>query len=287
MPSSLHSRAARLLGHLTVPGFLALASLAPALGAEGAPAEPPPPPPPVTNSTELSVVVTSGNAESTSYGFKDKFVRNWGTKSNLEINAAAVRVESTIKTVDPDTGDVDEETNTSASNKMILARYNYNVTDHFFWFAGAGWDRNRPSGVDSRYTGFAGVGNFWANRDDFKFRTDYAASWTKEENFPDNPDVDDYFGVRVSDSLAWKISANTLFTNDTIINENLDETSDFRVDMTNAIGVAMSNHLALKVSLQWLYDNEPAALAISDSGEVLREADDLDTIFTASLVVNF
>ena len=99
--------------------------------------------------------------------------------------------------------------------------------------------------------------------------------------------MDDYFGVRVSDALAWKISSSTVFTNDTIINENLDETSDFRVDMTNAIGVAMSNHLALKVSLQWLYDNEPAALAISDSGVVLREADDLDTIFTASLVVNF
>ena len=229
----------------------------------------------------------SGNSESTSYGFKDKFVANWGTKSSLEINAAAVRVETTTRTVDPDTGEVDEETQTTASNKMILARYNYNVTDRFFWFAGAGWDRNRPSGVDSRYTGFAGVGNIWVNRDDLKFRTDYAASWTKEENFPDNPDVDDYLGARLSDSLAWKITESTVFTHDTIINENLDETSDFRVDMTNAIAVAMNKRLALKVSLQWLYDNEPAALAISDDGEVLAEADELDSIFTASLVVNF
>jgi hypothetical protein len=49
----------------------------------------------------------------------------------------------------------------------------------------------------------------------------------------------------------------------------------------------MSKKLALKVTLQWLYDNQPAALAISPTGEVLAEADDLDTVFTASLVINF
>ena len=287
MPSSLSSLPRRALSLSVALLTTAVAGLVSARAADPPPAEPPPPPPPIANSTELSVVVVSGNAESTSYGFRDKFVATWWPKSSLEITASAVRVETTTKKVDPDTGDVDEETNTTASNKMILGRYNYKVTDHFFWFAGAGWDRNRPSGIDSRYTAFGGVGNIWVDREDLKFRTDYAASWTKEEDTLDNPNVDDsYIGVRLSDALLWKLGANTVFTNDTIVNENLDETSDLRVDMTNALAVNMSKHLALKVSLQWLYDHEPAALSIS-SGEVLVEADNLDSIFTASLVVNF
>jgi len=281
-------RFALVLPARVVALVLAVVGLAPAFAQTPPPAEPPPPPPPIANSAELGLVMTSGNSESTSYGFKDKFVANWGTKSSLEINAQAVRVESTTRTVDPDTGDVDEDTKTTASSKFILGRYNYKITDHFFWFVGAGWDRNRFSGIDSRYTGFAGVGNIWVDREDLKFRTDYAASWTKQEDFPDNPTADDSFiGLRLSDAFFWKLGASTVFTNDTIVNENLDETSDFRVDMTNAIAVAMNKTLALKVSLQWLYDNEPAALAISPSGEVLAEADDLDSIFTASLVVNF
>jgi putative salt-induced outer membrane protein YdiY len=288
MPRSPFMRTVRNLAHPAAVAVLALAGLTPARGADAPPAEPPPPPPPIANSAELSLVTTSGNAESTSYGFKDRFVANWWPKSSLEINAGAIRVESTTKTFDPDTGDEDDDTQTSASSKWLNARYNHKITDRFFWFAGAGWDRNRFSGINSRYTGFAGVGNIWADREDFKFRTDYAASWTKQEDFPENPTADDsYVGVRLSDGLLWKLGANTVFTNETIINENLDETSDFRVDMTNALAVSMTTHLALKVSLQWLYDNEPAALVLSPTGEVLAEADDLDTIFTASLVVNF
>jgi len=288
MPSFLSSRTLRAPALATALWIVALAGPVPALGADAAPAEPPPPPPPIANSTELSLVMTSGNSESTSYGFKDKFVATWWPKSSLEINAGIIRVESTTKTFDPDTGEETDKTDTTASSKWLNGRYNHKITDHFFWFAGAGWDRNRFSGVDSRYTVFAGVGNIWADREDFKFRTDYAASWTKQSDFPDNPLADDsYAGVRLSDALLWKLGANTVFTNDTIVNENVDDTSDLRVDMTNALSVAMSKRLALKVSLQWLYDHDPAALVLSPTGEVLAEADDLDSIFTASLVINF
>jgi putative salt-induced outer membrane protein YdiY len=288
MPGFPAFRALRTLSVSAALLVVAGAGLSPARGADAPPAEPPPPPPPLANSTELSLVMTSGNAESTSYGFKDKFVATWWPKSSLEINAAAIRVESTTKTFDPTTGEEHDDTDTSASSKMLNARYNHRISDHFFWFAGAGWDRNRFSGINSRYTAFAGVGNIWVDREDLKFRTDYAASWTRQEDFPDNPNVDDsYAGLRLSDALLWKLGANTVFTNETIVNENVDETSDFRVDMTNALAVNMNKHLALKVSLQWLYDNEPAALVLSPTDEVLVEADDLDSIFTASLVVNF
>ena len=245
------------------------------------------PPRPVADTAELGLVITAGNADAKSLGFKNKFVATW-TKSSLEISAAAIHVEATTRTVDPGTGDISKETNTTASSKMLAARYNQKVSDHFFWFVGAGWDRNRLSGIDKRYTAFGGLGNIWVDRDEMKFRTDYAVSWTKQDDFPKSPFGDDsYAGVRLSSAFLRKLGASTVYTNDLIINESLDETSDFRADMTNAVAVAMSKRLALKVSLQWLYDHQPAALAVSPTGVVLAEADSLDTVFTATLAVNF
>ncbi len=65
--------------------------------------------------------------------------------------------------------------------------------------------------------------------------------------------------------------------------------------MTNWLTVTMSARLALKVSLQWLYDHEPSFESITDPTDLLPPSgptasarlDDLDTIFTASLVANF
>jgi hypothetical protein len=53
----------------------------------------------------------------------------------------------------------------------------------------------------------------------------------------------------------------------------------------------MSDMLALKVSLQWLYDNLPSLELVDYTPgtppQVPVPLDDLDTIFTTSLVVNF
>jgi hypothetical protein len=76
-----------------------------------------------------------------------------------------------------------------------------------------------------------------------------------------------------------------------VLDDNLDETSDWRADMANGLAVAMSDNLALKVGLQLLYDNEPAIELIPNTpappAEVPFELDEMDTILTTSLVVDF
>ena len=215
-----------------------------------------------------------------------------------------VRAEATTKTrtaIGTSTNfAIDEQSATAltAESYFLNGRYDRKFSDHFFWFVGTGWDRNRFAGVENRYVGVVGVGNVWIDKDRTKFRTDYSATYTDEKDVTENPNFKANFtGLRVSSSLLRKMGDNATWTDDLILDENLDDTSDYRANMTNSLAVAMSRRLALKVSLQWLYDHEPAFQEVdllnapppggTKTGTVLAQLDDLDTIFTASLVVNF
>lgn len=251
-----------------------------------------------TDVAEFSFVATAGNSEASTLGFKNALARAW-EKSSFELKAGAVRGESTRTTRTVVAGPVISETSTTdltAENYFLNGRHDRKITTRFFWYTGAGWDRNRFAGVDNRYSGVGGVGNVWLDADRVKFRTDYALSYTRQENVVEVAGADDSFlGARLSSRFLHKLGAVTAYGNDLVVDENLDETSDFRADMTNWVTVSMSARLALKVSLQWLYDNEPSFESIADPGDLLpplgptasAQLDDLDTIFTASLVANF
>ncbi len=253
------------------------------------------------DTAEFSLVTTTGNSEVQTLGLKNKLWREWG-KSLLELNGGAVRSESTqierTAVGTPDDFDVDEDSDTelTAEHYYFNGRYSREITDRLLWFGSAGWERNRFAGIDDRYTAGGGIGNIWLDREDLKFRTDYALTFTKQEDVAANPDVDDTFlGLRFSWAYSNRFGENTVYTNDLILDENIDETDDFRANMTNSVAVAINERLALKVSHQVLYDNEPSLVEVdlfdssgNDTGEtVLIELDEIDTVFTASLVVNF
>ncbi len=244
---------------------------------------------------EFSYVATSGNSDVRTLGLKELLRKVWNINS-FEIKAGAVRSESTTKTweVIDAAGDVQEQSTTTlaAENYYLNGRYDRKISDRFFWYTGAGWERNRQAGIDSRYYAVGGVGNIWFNTDTNKWRTDYAATYNKEKDFFEPPGFKDrYTGFRFSWNYLHKW-ASTTYGNDFIVDENLDTTKDWRGDMTNWVAVAMSEKLALKVSLQWLYRNDPAFTEAADpldlvAEPVLVQLKKLDSIFTASLVVKF
>jgi putative salt-induced outer membrane protein YdiY len=250
------------------------------------------------DTAEFSFVATAGNSDTTTLGFKNKLLRKWSS-SAFELNAGGVRSEGTVNRRAVGTSDdfrIEDDAQITAENYFLNGRYDHKLTETFFWFFGAGWDRNTFAGIDNRYTGVGGVGNVWVDRDNLKFRTDYAVTFTKQDDVVENPDVDDSFlGLRVSWNYLHKFGATTEYVNDLIVDENLDETDDFRANMINSVSVALSKRLALKVSLQFLYDHQPSLEELplfdtsgADTGtRVLAELDELDTVFTSSLVVNF
>jgi len=257
-----------------------------------------------SDTAEFSYVAIAGNSEATTLGFKNTLGRKW-EKSSFELKAGGVRAETTTKTrvaVGPDRNSfsVIEEKDTvlNAENYFLGGRFDHTISGRLFWFAGAGWSRNRFAGVENRYETAGGLGNLWIDTDRTKFRTDYAVSYTKEDDIVQSPNVKDKFaGFRVSSKYEHKLGDSTTFVNDLAIDENLDDTTDLRGNMINSVAVSMSKRLALKVSLQWLYDHQPAFQQIDllnapppvgvKTDTVLDQLDTLDTIFTASLVVNF
>ena len=257
-----------------------------------------------TDSAEFSYVATAGNSQAATLGFKNTLGRKWG-KSAFELKAGGVRASTTTRTrtaVGPDRNNFtvleSEDTTLSAESYFLGGRYDRKLSERVFWFGGGGWSRNRFAGVQNRYEAAGGVGNIWADRDRVKFRTDYALSYTKEDDIVASPGIKDSFaGFRFSWKFEHRLGATTTYGNELVLDENLDDTSDLRANMINSVAVSMSRRLALKISLQSIYDHQPAFQTIDlldapppvgvKTDTVPDELDSLDTIFTASLVVNF
>lgn len=253
-----------------------------------------------TDTAEFSFVATDGNSESTSFGFKNTAVRGW-EKATLTIRASGIRVESEdgdpIAVGTPGSFQViDPPTSVKTENYALNGRYDREISERLFWFAGVGWDRNEPAGIENRYIAEGGVGNVWRDDERIRFKTNYGVTYTKQDEVDPSPGFDDtFFGARGAWDYLHRLTDTTTYTNVLVVDLNLDETDDWRADMQNGLAVAMSERLSLKVGLQLLYDNEPSfeQLALFDSvggtqiGTVLARLDELDTIVTASLVMDF
>ena len=250
------------------------------------------------DTAELSLVSTSGNSESTTFGFKNKLERLWDD-ARFTLDLGGIRAEAdrddrfavgtpgAFRVVD------DSATEVTAENYHLRGRYDRDISERFYWFAGAGWEKNEFAGFDSRVTALVGAGNRWWNTDRGHFFTDYGLTYTDQDDLIDNPAVDDAFlGLHLGWDFLFELNESTTFTNVLLLSPNLDESDDWRADMTTSLAVSMSERLALKVSHQLLYDNLPAleALALFDEqgnalGTVNAELDDLDSLFTVALVV--
>lgn len=259
-----------------------------------------------SDTAEFSYVLTAGNSETNTFGFKNTLGYAW-ERSSFTFRVGGIRAASTTRTwyaigTGPDDYTVIETSQTSktAENYFINGRYDRKITERFFWYAGGGWERNRFAGIENRYSLQGGVGNIWFDREDLKFRTDYALTYNNQKDVVELPGTDNSnAGVRGSWDFLYKIWETTTYHNVVIMDENLQKGSDFRADITNSLAVAMNKHLALKVSLQWVFINDPAytevplySLPPVDPNAVLvglvpQQLDKLDTFFTASLVVNF
>jgi len=257
-----------------------------------------------SDKAEFSYVVTDGNSETMTLGLKNTLIHKW-EKSAFTLKAGAIRAESTttssfaVGLVDDFIVDEESETEKTAENYFLNGRYDRQIHERFFWYGSAGWERNRFAGIDNRYSAQAGVGNIWIDREEIKFKTDYAVTYTDQEDVVEIEDRDNSFlGARFAWAYLHAFNERTTYENLLALDLNLEESDRWRGDMVNSLAVTMTDKLALKVTLQWLYENDPAFELIplfelppvpgaEPDDFVPNQLDELDTIFTASLVVTF
>jgi putative salt-induced outer membrane protein YdiY len=261
----------------------------------------------MSNSTELSFVLTEGNSNTDALGFKNRYRYIWPS-SRYTFRVEATRTNTAddrIAVVDEDLDGgyriVEFSKSPDVEKYLVENRYDRAITERFFWNVGLAWDRNLDAGIASRWIGFAGVGNTWWDREDLMFNTSYGLSYTdREEVDVDLTKEDTFLGYRFNWEYLNLWGKNTTFENRWTFNGSFADSNDWNSDMTSAISVGINSRLALRVSLQWLYNNIPALqdldlFVLTADGDLIQVPDGLvqepkeklDTIFNTSLVINF
>jgi putative salt-induced outer membrane protein YdiY len=261
----------------------------------------------MSNSTELSYVLTEGNSDTDALGFKNRFRYSW-PRARYTFRVEATRTNTTDDRIAVVRDDlplgyeiIEFSKEPDVEKYLVENRYDRQITERFFWNVGLTWDRNLDAGIISRWIGFAGVGNIWWDREDLKFNTSYGLSYTDREEEDVDPTKEETFpGYRFDWEYLNKWGKNTTFENRWTFNGNFSDSADWNSDMTSSISVGINSRLALRVSLQWLFNNRPALEDLdlfvqTPEGDLIQIPDGvvqdpkqkLDTIFNTSLVINF
>jgi len=249
-------------------------------------------------SADLSYVLTSGNSSSNSLGFKGDVTHRWA-KHSIGFAAGGLRASSS-----PDTryavgtpGDFEivvPEAETTAEAYYARGRYDYKLSDRLFYTAGAGWERNRFSGIDNRWLVDTGIGYIFLNNDRTSFRGTLGLTYTDEQYTVEDGRDGSFVGGRLGWDFRQKLFPNTTFTHTLLLDENLEETDDLRADAQFGLHVAMSSRLGLKVNWRLLWDNQPALAefplyvsGVNTGVTVFAPYKELDQGFSVSLVFSF
>lgn len=124
---------------------------------------------------DLSYVLTAGNSSSSSLGFKGDLTRRW-EKQSIGFAVGGIRASSSPADSRYAMGTPDDfevvvpEAETTAESYYGRGRYDYKLSERLFYTAGAGWERNRFSGIDNRWVGDTGVGYIFVNDERRSFR---------------------------------------------------------------------------------------------------------------------
>lgn len=259
-------------------------------------------PKPWSDAAEVSIVTTSGNAENTNLSIGNKFVYKWGEATDLTIDAGALRTETTSFLYDVDPDDTSRavvvgKTRTVTSERFYAdGKYRRTIRDGFLWYVGAGWERNEFAGIDRRFYGSGGLGYRIFKDERHSLAFELGATYTDEtytDADPKGRSQADYAGARGFLGYERKLSKTSRFSSQIEVLESLDNTSDLRANWLSSVTASLTSRLALKVSYNVLYDAEPAfrkvpvPVSSNPAGSASYELDEIDTILSVSLVVNF
>ena len=249
---------------------------------------------------EVSAVLSRGNSETTTFGLGAKARREW-ERDKLLFEAGWVQVETgtitrtAVGTEDEFAVERSVANAKTAENMFVRGRYDRRLSEKWFAYGAMDWLRNTFAGIDSRFLIALGGGTQWVESDDVDFSTNYALTYSFQEDVVENPFVKTSFpGIRLGYDYRNQLTTSTEFTSKLVADQNLDEGEDRRIEFLNSLVVDINDVIALKPSLLFQWRNLPSLSEVPlftpggvDTGlTVLAPLRKLDTQFTLALVLS-
>lgn len=249
-------------------------------------------------STELSYVVTGGNASTSSFSLGSRLSKTWD-RNTVAFRTYVLKSNATTKNLQAVGSETDYEIIENkveqlvAENYVLEGQFSRRLAKKLTGQAGASWDRNRFAGIAARYIVTAGLGYPVVENKRTTLKAEAAATVTLRRYLGDK--TTSFAGLRAVASFEQKINDKSSLTSLFVFDDNLKKTADWRFDWTNAVSAPISKSLALKTSLRTLYTNSPALKAVplvdtygSPLGLfVYVPLKKLDLFFTNSIVISF
>ena len=249
-----------------------------------------------SNSTDLGLVIASGNSRSTSVGLHNVYLYRW-SNAQLRWEGGWLRVASRdgSRFAVGDAGNFDiVEPGTKLDSQRLFSKlaYQHQIAKRTDWFANFDAARDEPANLLRQFVLAGGLGTTWWKTDKGQFRTAYGVTYTDEDLAIEGDNR--FAGYRLYYGLKAPVTTSSTFESELTTDGNFDTGDDIRMDSLNSFGVSLNSKMALKSSLRMLFRNLPAlellqlqSPAASPLGTVEVAKDQLDTAFTTSLVITF
>ena len=249
-----------------------------------------------SNSSELGLVIATGNARSTSIGFRNLYGYRW-TNAELRWETGWLRAVSRDGdrfAVETATGFDVVEPGTEVDSQRLFSKLGYQrqLSPRHDWFVNFDAVRDEPSNINRQLVFAGGLGTTWQKTDRLTFRTAYGLSYTDEDLVVEG--ANRFAGYRLSYALKSKVAPTTTVDSELTLDGSFDTADDIRTDWLNSIGVAINSRMALKASYRLLFRNLPALESLDlrsvdgvRVGSVDVRKGKVDTNLTTSLVITF
>lgn len=212
------------------------------------------------DSAELSYVQTGGNTDILTFAGKNTLKYRFSDQWASDWNVGALYGKTD--------GDKTSE------RYYTDFRMDYNATERLYYYAIAGWFRDKFSGINRRYYLGPGMGYRILKREHQFLSAEAGLHYAKEEYSDDSGN--DFLEGRLLGRYEYVLNSKTIFSQIVEYLQNFDYADKYRINAITALTTMLTDRFSLKVSFEINYNNEPTP-------ETLKYT---DTIFSVALVVD-
>lgn len=220
------------------------------------------------HSSELGVVIATGNTESRTENAKHESKVNWAEKNTFKAFGSYIHTFTEV-----------DATETDFEIWDFGGRYDRKVSKKVSLFFGNSWEGNRDAGYSYRTNIDLGAKyDFYKDSKHDYFNTEAGYRFTYEEKTPgSSPASERKHIARVFFGYGKEFREGVHFKWWVEFLPDLSETENIEINTEPSLSVALTDLLSLKVAYLIKYDNVPA----TDGNERL------DSLYTTTLVANY